>query len=147
MAIRQITTAAAIKSYMDSKLSKYEEQLLYNFRYVGEACLNAGRNTDSYHDRTGNLRSSIGYVIIRNGHVITKNGFKKVLNGAQGPVEGDNFIQQLAGKFTNGIYLVVVAGMNYASYVEDKGYDVLDSSEKLAEQLVPAILTKLGFKK
>ena len=32
--------------------------------------------------------------------------------------------------------LIVVAGMNYAAYVQRKGYDVLTSSELLAEQLV-----------
>ena len=39
--------------------------------------------------------------------------------------------------------LVVVAGMNYAAYVEAKGYNVLSSAEHLAERELPRMLDKL----
>ena len=47
------------------------------------------------------------------------------------------------GKETKGVALVVVAGMNYAAYVEAKGYNVLASAEHLAERELPRMLEKL----
>jgi hypothetical protein len=53
---------------------------------------------------------------------------------------------QLVSKFPKGIVLIVDAGMHYASYVSAKGYDVIDSAELLAQQLVPEILKRLSSK-
>ena len=51
----------------------------------------------------------------------------------------------MAREFPNGVVLVVVAGMNYAAHLSDRGYDVLDSAEVLAAKLVPQLLQSLGF--
>ena len=45
-----------------------------------------------------------------------------------------------------GIVLIVTAGMNYAEYVEARGYNVLSSAELKAEPLIKSLLTQLGFK-
>ena len=45
-----------------------------------------------------------------------------------------------------GIVLIVVAGMDYAAYVEAKGLNVLDTSEIMAKKLVRRTLKRLGFK-
>ena len=47
------------------------------------------------------------------------------------------------GKETKGVALVVVAGMNYAAYVEARGKNVLSSAEHLAERELPRMLEKL----
>ena len=52
-------------------------------------------------------------------------------------------IAERVGKGTKGVALVVVAGMNYAAYVEAKGYNVLSSAEHLAERELPRMLDKL----
>lgn len=49
-------------------------------------------------------------------------------------------IAEKVGKETKGVALVVVAGMNYAAYVEAKGYNVLSSAEHLAERELPRML-------
>ena len=66
--------------------------------------------------------------------------------GGQGSSEGKAYVQTLVSKFPQGIALIVVAGMNYASYVSAKGYNVLDTAEVLAQRLVPQMLQQLGFK-
>ncbi|MGV4578106.1 hypothetical protein ACQ1R5_10635 [Ornithobacterium rhinotracheale] len=46
-------------------------------------------------------------------------------------------------KYPRGYVLVVVAGMNYALYVESKGYNVLSTAEQLAEREVPRLLNEI----
>ena len=56
-------------------------------------------------------------------------------------------MSKLISENSKGIVLIVVAGMNYARYVEKMGLNVLDSSEMLAKKLVPRMLKDLGFKR
>lgn len=143
--------------------------------YVGLECVKEARESGKYTDRTGNLRSSVGYAILEDGKVISKSGFEKVRgqgknyqlvnfktkqgqivkywakgksgDGTQGSNTGQALINQLASTYNTGLVLVVVAGMDYASYVEAKGYNVLNSAETLAKTLVPQMLKQLGLKK
>lgn len=136
-----------VEAYLDEQIERIEQLIIYNLSYVGEQCLTEARNTNSYKDQTGNLRSSIGYTIVKDGRVIRQSDFAVVRKGSEGKSEGEQFARSLASKFPEGIVLIVVAGMNYASYVSAKGYNVLDSAELLADRLVPSILKQLGFTK
>ena len=136
-----------VDAYLDEQIERIEQLIIYNLSYVGEQCLTEARNTNSYKDQTGNLRSSIGYTIVKDGRVIRQSDFAVVRKGSEGKSEGEQFARSLASKFPEGIVLIVVAGMNYASYVSAKGYNVLDSAELLADRLVPSILKQLGFTK
>ncbi len=136
-----------VEAYLDEQIERIEQLIIYNLSYVGEQCLTEARSTNSYKDQTGNLRSSIGYIIVKDGRVIRQSDFAVVRTGSQGKSEGEQFARSLANKFSDGIVLIVVAGMNYASYVSAKGYNVLDSAELLADRLVPSILKQLGFTK
>ena len=101
----------------------------------------------SYTDQTGNLRSSIGYVVVKDGIIVENGKSQKYLEGTLGEGEGVKFARQLAADAPRkGIVLIVSAGMNYAAYVEARGYNVLTSAELLADSLVPQILTSIGFK-
>lgn len=115
--------------------------------YVGEQCITEARNGGTYEDQTGNLRSSIGYAVLMNGQVIQSDSVDKIKNGDEGVSEGLQYLQERirkAGK--KGVCLIVTAGMNYAEYVEAKGYVVLSSAELKAPVLVKQLLTSLGFK-
>ena len=136
-----------VEAYLDEQIERIEQLIIYNLSYVGDQCLTEARNTNSYKDQTGNLRSSIGYTIVKDGRVIRQSDFAVVRKGSEGKSEGEQFARSLASKFPEGIVLIVVAGMNYASYVSAKGYNVLDSAELLADRLVPSILKQLGFTK
>lgn len=146
MPIRQITPMSEIDRYTEQRLKGLEQTVIRTLAYCGEVCLNAARSTNSYKDRTGNLRSSIGYVVAVDGRIVNRSDFKTVKDGGQGSKQGAAFAKQLVRRFPKGIVLIVVAGMRYASYVSAKGYNVLDSSELLADQLVPKMLKQLGFK-
>lgn len=135
--------------------------------YIGERCITEARKNREYKDRTGNLRSSIGYVVLVDGRPyqnsnpkvyrgknLVKNSKGKLVKskGDNGAKEGQNLLDKLAdefaGKYPKGIVLIVAAGMEYAVYVEEiHNLNVLTSAELLADDLVPRYLKKLGFKK
>lgn len=145
--ITQKTSLAEIDSYIRRKIEEKEIAIISALSYVGEQCVNEARDNGRYINRTGNLRSSVGYVIAKNGFVVSGGGFTQVAQGSQGSGEGKRFIDELVDKQKKGIYLIVVAGMKYSAYVEAKSLNVLSSAELLAESLVPSILKKLGFVK
>ena len=116
-----------------------------NLKYVGEQAVNEARSNHRYRNQTGNLQSSIGYCVLEDGKVIFggQDSFEVVNNGTQGLKEGLAFIQRLISEHPSGLVLIVVAGMEYAAYVEAKNLNVLDSAEQLAERLLPQLLKSL----
>lgn len=128
-------------------MNRLKRAIIYNLCVVGEKVRNEALDNGSYTDRTKNLRSSVGYVVVVDGQVYKMSAFGKPDGNNDGRSTGMSYARSLAGKFPKGIVLIVVAGMRYASYVSAKGYNVLDSSELLADQLVPKMLKQLGFKK
>lgn len=146
MPIKRLTPPAEIDRYIAGRVEAIKEAIIRMMLYIGEQVLNAARMTNSYKDQTGNLRSSIGYVVAIDGEIVQMSSFDTVKEGRDGSRGGKEYAIQLVRDFPKGIVLIVVAGMNYASYVSAKGYDVLDSSELLADKLVPQMLQQLGLK-
>lgn len=113
---------------------------------LGEECIVKIRDrsgNDSWFDQTGNLRSSIGYAVYDYGVTKMQSIFKVVLNGSEGSAEGQKMISELAKNYSNAFALVVVAGMNYAEYVEAlENKDVLASTELWAKSVIDACLEK-----
>jgi hypothetical protein len=120
---------------MQSEIAKRERVMLRTIGYIGEQAVNQARSVDSYKDRTGNLRSSTGYVIVRDGQIVNTSSFEAVKGGQEGSSTGRSYAREVAGKFPKGIVLVVVAGMKYAWSVS-RTKDVLDSAELLARRLI-----------
>lgn len=139
-----------IAAIIEGKKQIYYRRLIRVLNYVGEQCVNQARSgkgkIKDFTDRTGNLRSSIGYVVVKDGVIVKKN-FTESGNGTQsgkaGKKEGKALAESLA-KQTKGFCLIVVAGERYAVYVKNKGFDVIDSAELLARKIVPQLLAKLG---
>jgi hypothetical protein len=68
----------------------------------------------TYKDQTTNLRNSIGYFIFHNGELVhEKNEI----------ITNKSIIEEFVKP--TGFQLILIAGMNYASYVESKGYNVI----------------------
>lgn len=114
---------------------------------LGEECVNEARKNGSYRDDTGNLRSSVGYLIAVDGS-IQKQSFAPIGNakdGDTGVKKAEAFAHDVVKNFTHDIVLIIVAGMEYASYVANRGYDVLDSAEMWAKKEAPKKL-KLVWK-
>ena len=97
------------------------------FIEVGERCITEARDNGSYTDRTGNLRNSVGYMVLLDGIEQSQSNINK-LNRKQ--------FDTIKAKYPKGLVLIVVAGMNYAAYVEAKGYNVLSSAELMAENIL-----------
>ncbi|MDL2310129.1 hypothetical protein LJC39_03320 [Parabacteroides sp. OttesenSCG-928-B22] len=142
----------AVRNYLQEQLDRREKVLLNIVFYTGEAGLRVARLNGTYKDRSGNLRSSTGYVVIQDGRIVRMSSFEQVppkdrtssdkYNGAQ---EGQNFAQKIISEFPSGIALVEVAGMNYSGYVSAKGYDVLDSAEEEVKRMFLQLLKEHGF--
>ena len=107
--------------------------------------LQKARMLDTYKDQTHRLRSSLGYVIYKDGQEVASN-FQSM-----GGEKGDEGVQICIRKAAEaaagipGIVAVVVAGADYASYVEAKGFDVLTGSALQLQQLFEAELRNLNL--
>lgn len=137
MPIKQLTPKSEIKNCVLPQFYKIRTQIVMRLAQIGEECVKSARNDGDYKDRTGNLRSSIGYIIIDEGNPVFLSGFGNITEGA---AEGQKFANELATRHNTGTVLCVVAGMNYAVYVAAKGRNVIDSSELIAEQLMKQLL-------
>ena len=136
-----------IKNEMMAFRSRVDKVILLNLQRLGEMAVIHARNRtgeESWFDQTGNLRSSIGYVIGKDGYVLGEGGFSRVLNGAQGCSEGEQYARELAHELAGKYFLIVVAGMNYASYVEEMdNKDVLASSELFVRNELPKMKKRI----
>ena len=107
---------------------KAEQKIILLLQAAGEEFVKIARINGSYENRTGNLRSSIGYVIVLDGKIQSEN-FQKSSSGTEGETgitKGTQIAQQVAATYKKGIILIGVAGMQYAIYVEAmEGIDVI----------------------
>jgi hypothetical protein len=99
---------------------------------VGEEFVNQARRSGEYTDRTGNLRSSIGYILINDGKIIHQYITGKTSKGKQTAI---SFINEIKSVYNKGLVLVGFAGMQYAAAVESKGYDVITGSAPTQEMM------------
>ena len=105
-----------------------------------------------YTVQTGNLVSSTGYAIVHDGQIVTMSSFQAVPgpkgDGQEGSATGKAYVKELAMRYTKGYALILVAGMEYASYVQELYHrDVLVSGSLVAEQLVSEIQDKFNSEK
>lgn len=113
------------------------ERILNAFVRAGEEFVKNAREQmqdhamGTYKDITANLRNSIGYFVFHNGKSVFQNpaadyaGPESEGRKAKTEIAGIN--QEVIADMIkpDGFQLIGVAGMNYASYVESKGYNVI----------------------
>ncbi len=147
MGIKLVTSESAIHDAIIQEIDRVNKLTLRALSYLGEKCVIEARDRspeESWIDRTGNLRSSIGYVIASEGKIIKYSDFTVVKNGSDGPEAGKALAEEIAKKYRSGYVLVVVAGMSYAEYVEAMDNKVvLASAELFARQQLPSMMHKL----
>lgn len=134
MPIEVTTPTGEIQQYIEEQLALKVEVLINKLSYIGEGALRIAREQGNYTDRTKNLRNSTGYVIAVDGQVTIRAGFDSKNE------DGAAFAEELARTTEGKAVLVVCAGMNYATYVSRRGYDVLDSAELEAKALADKLL-------
>jgi len=163
-----------IAAKMNKTVEETIENVLNRLQYIGERCIKIARENGDYNDITGNLRSSIGYVVLYNGTVVTqsianptivapgeravkrtrKDGTEYTAkqkiggDGSDGAKQATKLLSTLKSKYPYGCVLIVCAGMQYAAYVENvHGKRVLVDSKLLAERLADKAFGKRSKRK
>lgn len=125
---RQLFTSEKLKTDILNYFKNNKKELINSLFYLGEELINEARVSGTYTDRTGNLRSSVGYVIFVDGEKVNYNLIDK---SGEAEAEAKDFINSIIREepmLSKGVSLVFFAGMEYALYVEAKGYDVISGS-------------------
>ena len=106
-----------------------------------------GHSVGGFDDQTGNLRASIGYVLLYDGLQVESDFDPTMVNDpieeGTGDVIGYNYATKIAKSYPKGWCLVIVAGMEYATYVEDKGYDVISGSTMNASKMIKQVANNI----
>ena len=142
------TDMRKLKAGLQAKMKDIVALLVQQLSYIGEECIRIARENGSYNDITGNLRSSIGYVVLVDGTPVITGASKQYHghsgHGEAGPPAAESLLPSLHAKFPWGVVLIVCAGMKYAAYVESVHHkDVLTSAELKAESLAKKLLNGL----
>ena len=147
MGIRMTTKLSEVHDMLMREAERVERLTIRALSKLGEQCVTKIRDRagdKSWYDQTGNLRSSVGYVIAHNKNIIQYSTFNQVNQGSEGVKTGKDLAKELAKRYSNNYVLIVVAGMNYAEFVEAMdNKDVLASTEFWAREQVPLMLEKL----
>ena len=147
MAIRMTTSLSEINAIFDTGNKQSDSVTIQALANLGNECVTEARDRsqeESWFNQTGNLRSSVGYVVVAHGEIVKTSGFETVLSGSEGSKTGKELAVRLAKNYSSGYVLIVVAGMHYAEYVEAKdSKSVLASAELLAHAEFYHMMEKL----
>lgn len=147
MGIKMTTPMSEINAAIKAEAERVNMLAIRALSYLGELCIIEAKDRPqelSWFDQSGNLRSSIGYVIVHNGKIIKYSTFNQVKQGTDGIKEGKELATEIAKQYVSGYALIVVAGMNYAELVEAMdNKNVLASAELFARKELPKMMMKL----
>ncbi len=147
MAMKMTTSMREVDASIADFVKEVERLTIRALSFLGEKCVIEARDRTqeaSWFDQTGNLRSSIGYVIVVNGKIVSMSEFNQVKEGSEGVLTGESLAKRLARDFKTGYALIVVAGMNYAAKVEAMDNKVvLASAELYARRELPRMQQQL----
>lgn len=150
MGVKKVVVGATFQQYLVERMDELKNQYLRGLIAAGVQTINYVRDRSgdmSWYDQTGNLRSSTGFVVLDDGVIVFQSGFETVKDGAEGSRIGKEFSELVASRteqFKQGLVLIVVAGMEYASYVEAMdNKDVLASSKPYANRIVQDLIKQL----
>lgn len=129
-----------IRKLFDKLGERAEFIIMDILQRTGEEFVKIARLEGNYIDHTGNLRSSIGYVIVKDGSIIGRNfqiSDKEGTDKQTGKREGEQLAMDLVRTYPKGYVLIGVAGMKYAVFVEAmENKDVLTNAANKAEDFI-----------
>lgn len=142
------TDVKKLRDKLELGRGKLIDLLVKNMCYIGETCIKIARERGDYNDITGNLRSSIGYIVLSSGTVkqygAPEQKAGKSGDGAAGVAAGNALLSKLKAEYPYGVVLVLCAGMEYAAFVENvRGKRVLIDAELEAQRLIDKLLGKM----
>ena len=71
------TDMRKLKAGLQAKMKDIVALLVKQLSFIGEECIRIARESGSYNDITGNLRSSIGYVVLVDGKPVVTGASKQ----------------------------------------------------------------------
>lgn len=129
-----------IRKLFDKLGERAEFVIMDLLQRTGEEFVKIARLEGNYIDHTGNLRSSIGYVIVKDGSIAGRNFQVSEQAGTDkqtGKREGEQLAMDLVKTFTKGYVMIGVAGMKYAVFVEAmENKDVLTRAADKADDFI-----------
>lgn len=129
-----------IRKLFDKLAERAEFVIMDLLQRTGEEFVKVARLSGQYDDWTGNLRSSIGYVIVKDGSIVGKDfklSEKEGTDKQTGKREGEQLAMDLVRTFPKGYVLIGVAGMKYAVFVEAmENKDVLTNAANKADDFI-----------
>lgn len=142
MALKRTYDLGKLKDDTQKQADELHKKILASFMRAGENFLTQSRqqvqshSLGTYQDQTTNLRNSIGYYVFYNGEMIAgKSG---------NSLESVSDVLEIV--VPSGYQLIAIAGMNYASYVEAKGYNVISRQAETMVANLTNFLEILGAK-
>lgn len=148
MGLKMNFKAEAFRKSMSQVEERLERAIIMRLFKLGQMCVDHAVLHGSYENQTANLRNSIGFVVIARGEIVRslfeQNETGKTPGDPQSARDNaERIAEELAKKYTRGFALIVVAGMEYAYYVETMGKDVLTTAEELAKTQLPIMMNQL----
>lgn len=136
-------TANVIRA-IQNQVAKADDMTLQVLKYAGETFVKNARENREFRDDTGNLQSSIGYVIVKDKKIV----FKALRGIGKSPTKkGQDAAERLAKEIMinlpTGWALIGVAGMEYGIYVEARGIDVITGSVPATQKLLKEVFKEL----
>ena len=141
----KLKNTKGISKYLLTFSKRIETAIILEMGVMVAELENHAKENAGYEDQTSNLKGSIGGVVLRNGRKVAEKGFDS--DGAEGNETGMQFINSLIGNHSTGLVMIIVAGMEYATYVENfHNLNVLKKSELKMRRELPKMLTRLKNK-
>lgn len=129
-----------VKRFFEKAAERAESMIENLLKLTGEKFVAVAKLEGDYIDHTGNLRSSIGYIIVKNGQILGKNFQLSEKSGTDketGKREGEQLAMDLVSLFPKGYVLICVAGMKYAAFVEAmENKDVVSRAADRAQDFI-----------
>jgi hypothetical protein len=140
MALR-LKNKQQLSRFIKDQAFRIEKALIFQLEYLVAELQNHAKDNAGYTDQTANLKSSIGGVVLKDGKPVTYRGFVGTEDGTRSGLE---FINSLIDEFQSGYAILIVAGMEYATYVEDiHNLNVLKKTELELERELPKLIRRL----
>jgi len=140
MALKSKFNESRVTQDIQRQTDTLYEKILNSFIIAGEEFVTNARGQmqdhamGQYKDQTTKLRNSIGYFVYHNGELIKENLVGNAVANKQA-------IQDIINP--KGFQLIGIAGMNYASHVESKGYNVISYQADICMVDLAGYLEKL----
>ena len=136
------STMAFVKRQAQKRLDDYIDSLTR----IGLETVTRIRTGEesNWDDKSHNLRSSIGFLLVCDGKILRSNFALSNESGKEGLEAGKQYARELAEQYPSGFVLIIVAGMNYAAYVEAvESKTVLAGGELYARKALEKVLKKM----